>query len=479
MMSSTRRQFFYSAGTALTAAQATRVMGANDRIQVGIVGLGGRGGSHMNTFGSIEDCSIAAVCDVDQSARERGVAMVEKRTGRKPTAHIDMKDIFADKNIDAVGLALPNHWHALATIWACQAGKDVYVEKPACHNVFEGLRMIEAARKYNRMVQIGSQGRSAPHKIKAMQLLREGVIGKVYMAKGLCFKRRKTIGRAADGPVPLGVDWDKFLGPAPMRPFNPLRFKYNWHWFWDTGNGDIGNQGAHEIDVARWGLGKPGLPTAVVSTGGKYVYDDDQETPNTQIATFDYGDATLVFEVRGILTGGEGYMGADRVPRGPRPAGARPAGGPPAAQVDPNRVAVDAPVGGRPPAGAPLGPPVGGCIGDLFFGADGWMAVDGGSFQVYKGESGEKIMDERIPGGDAPHFRNFLQACRSRKAGDLTADVEVGVTSAVLVHIANISYRLKRSLVFDPKTMTFPGEVEANKMLTRPPRPPYAVPEKV
>ncbi len=485
-MRTSRRQFFYSAGMALTAAQSSRVMGANDRIQVGIVGLGGRGSAHMNTFGSIEDCSIAAVCDVDQSARERGVALVEKRTKRKPTAYVDMREVFADKNIDAVGLPLPNHWHALATIWACQAGKDVYVEKPACHNVFEGLRMIEAARKYQKMVQIGSQGRSAPHKIKAMQLLREGVIGKVYMAKGLCFKRRKSIGRAADGPVPLGVDWDKFLGPAPMRPFNPLRFTYNWHWFWDTGNGDIGNQGAHEMDIARWGLGKQGLPTAVVSTGGKFVYDDDQETPNTQIATFDYGDAELVFEVRGILTGGEGGMGGDRPARGPRPqAGSRPAGGPPGggarAGEDPERPSVGLPAAGRPPAGAPLGPSFGGgnVVGDLFLGSDGWMAVDGGSFQVYKGERSELTMDERIPGGDAPHFRNFLQACRSRKASDLAADVEVGVMSAVLVHIANISYRLKRSLVFDPKTMSFPGEPEANRMLTRPPRPPYAVPEKV
>jgi predicted dehydrogenase len=420
---------------ALTAAQATRVMGANDRIQMGIIGLGGRGGAHMRTFGSISDCSIAAVCDVDQSARERGVAMVEKLTQNKPKAYVDMKEVFADKSIDAVGMPLPNHWHALATIWACQAGKDVYVEKPACHNVFEGLRMIDAARKYKRIVQIGSQGRSAPHKIKAMQLMRDGAIGKVYLAKGLCFKRRKSIGHAENGPVPLGVDWDKFLGPAPMRPFNPLRFKYNWHWFWDTGNGDIGNQGIHEMDIARWGLGKPGLPTAVVSTGGKYVYDDDQETPNTQIATFDYGDAELVFEVRGILTGGEGGLNADRS-------------------------------GGN-------------VIGDLFYGGDGWMCVGGGSFQVYKGESGEKIMDEKATGGESPHFRNFLQAVRSRNPKELNADVEVGVQSAILVHIANISYRLKKSLVFDPKTLTFPGNAEANRMLTRPPRPPYTVPEKV
>jgi predicted dehydrogenase len=197
--------------------------------------------------------------------------IVEQATRRKPKGYADMRDVFADKNVDAVSMPVPNHWHALATIWACQAGKDVYVEKPACYNVFEGTKMIEAARKYNRMVQIGSQGRSSANRQKAMQLLHEGVIGKLYMARGLCFNRRRSIGHMADTPVPPGVDWDKFLGPAPMRPFNQLRFDYNWHWFWDTGNGDIGNQGPHQLDIAHWGLGKSGLPLSVVATGGKYI----------------------------------------------------------------------------------------------------------------------------------------------------------------------------------------------------------------
>ena len=424
---------------ALTAAQAARVMGANDRIQVAIVGLGGRGQDHIKTYVKLPEANIAALCDVNQQALERSQAVVQKATQNKPKGYADMREVFADKNVDAVSMPLPNHWHALATIWACQAGKDVYVEKPACHNVFEGLKMIEAARKYQRMVEIGSQGRSSAHKQKAAQLLREGVIGKVYMARGLCFKKRKSIGHVADSPVPLGLDWDKFLGPAPMRPYNELRFKYNWHWFWDTGNGDIGNQGIHQMDIARWGLGR-GLPQRVVSTGGKYIYNDDQETPNTQIATLDYGDAEIVFEVRGLVTGSEGGLT--------------------------NRIE-------SPP------------IGNLFYGSDGWMALGGNSFQVYKGEKGEKVMDEqgeRASDGDgenAPHFRNFLQAMRSRDVKDLNADVEVGVTSAVLVHVANISYRLRRELTFDPKTLTFPGEVEANRMLTRQYRAPYIVPDKV
>ena len=435
MKSLTRRHFFQSAGAALTAAQATRVMGANDRIQIAVVGLGGRGRSHVNNYLQISECRITALCDVDQAALERAQTQVQRAAQDVPKGYKDMREVFADKNVDAVSMPLPNHWHALATVWACQAGKDVYIEKPACHNVFEGLRMVDAARKYNRMVQIGSQGRSMPHKIKAMQLLKDGAIGKVYLAKGLCFKRRKSIGHKHDEPVPPGLNWDMFLGPAPMRPFNPLRFKYNWHWFWDTGNGDIGNQGIHEMDIARWGLGR-GLPAGVVSTGGKYVYDDDQETPNTQIATFDYGDAELMFEVRGILTGGEGGLGGDR--------------------------------GGN-------------VIGDLYYGGDGWMNVSGGSFQVYKGEKSEKVMDEKAASTNstADHMRNFFQAMRSRNHKDLNADVEIGVSSAVLVHIANISYRLGRKLKFDAKTMSFPGDAEANRMLTRPYRKPYVVPEKV
>ncbi|MBI4906150.1 MAG: Gfo/Idh/MocA family oxidoreductase [Acidobacteria bacterium] len=427
-----RRHFFLSTSMALTAAQSTRVMGANDRIQVGIIGLGGRGQAHMNMYTATSGCEVSALCDVDQASLERAIAKVEKASGRKAKGYADMRDVFNDKNVDAVSMPLPNHWHALSTIWACQAGKDVYVEKPASHNVYEGLKMIEAARKYKRMVQIGSQSRSTPHKIEAMKLLREGTIGKVYLAKGLCFKRRKSIGTKPNGPVPPGVDWDKFLGPAPMRAFNENRFKYNWHWMWDTGNGDIGNQGIHEMDVARWGLNRD-LPKMVSSTGGKYVYDDDQETPNTQMATFDYGDAELMFEVRGILTGSEGGL--------------------------PHR---------------------GNVIGDLFYGSDGWMAVDGSGYQVYKGEKGEKVMDVKGEDRDgAGHVKNFLAACRSRNYKDLTADVEVGVRSVVLVHMANISYRLKRTLHFDPVKMQFVNDAEANKMLTRPYRAPYIVPEKV
>ncbi|MFB3828754.1 MAG: Gfo/Idh/MocA family protein, partial [Bryobacteraceae bacterium] len=232
-----RRSFFQGA---TLAASASRVVGANDRIRVGLIGLGGRGGAHLRAYSGISDCQITALCDINQAARERAQARLKDAKAKE---YVDMRDMFAGKEVDAVSIATPNHWHALATIWACQAGKDVYCEKPASYNIHESWRMVEVARKTGRMVQIGSQGRSTPHKIKAMQLLKEGVIGKVYMAKGLCFKVRKSIGKTPPEPVPAGIDWDKFLGPAPMRPFTRNRYAYNWHWFWDTGNGDIGNQG--------------------------------------------------------------------------------------------------------------------------------------------------------------------------------------------------------------------------------------------
>src|SRR5262249_20266744 len=284
-------------------------MGAGDKVTVAVVGVGGRGSAHVREYLQIPNARIAALCDVNTAQTERNGQVVNKATGVTPKAYQDLRKLYDDKEIDAVSIATPNHWHALATIWACQAGKDVYVENPASYNIFEGQQMQKAARKHNRIVQVGMQSRSIGHKRRAIQLLHDGAIGKVYYAKGLCFKRRPSIGHANDEPVPPGVEWDIFLGPAPMRPFNQLRFKYNWHWFWDTGNGDIGNQGIHEMDVARWGLGR-GLPKSVVSTGGKYVYEDDQETPNTQIATFDYGDAELVFEVRGLNTGGEASIQA-------------------------------------------------------------------------------------------------------------------------------------------------------------------------
>jgi predicted dehydrogenase len=426
-----RRSFLL--GTSL----ALPVRGANDRINVAVVGVRSRGRRHIELIGKRPDARVAAVCDIDTAHSERAVQLASKIQGSKPKTYRDLRQLLEDKEVDAVSIATCNHWHALATIWACQAGKDVYVEKPASHNVWEGRRMVEAARKYNRVVQVGMQSRSIQHKRRAIQLLRQGVIGKVYMAKGLCYKRRQSIGKKPDGPVPPGVDYDIWLGPAPMRPFNSNRFHYNWHWFWDTGNGDIGNQGVHEMDVARWGLNKNTLPKKVHSSGGKFVYDDDQETPNTQLATFEYDDCRLVFEVRGLLTGGESSISYD----------------------------------GK------------NFIGNLFFGSEGFMSLDQRGFQIYRGEGREltqkmEYAEPRI-WATAPLVANFIEAVRSRKHAHLTADILEGHLSAALCHMANISYRTGRKLTFDPSSETFPGDEEANQYVARKYREPYVVPAQV
>jgi len=428
LSSMTRRSFYVGAAAALSA---TRVFGANDRIRVGIVGLGGRGGDHQSSYMRIPDAQVAGLCDVNQPARERAQARITKAGGAKAQEFADMREMFANPDIDAVSIATPNHWHALACIWACEAGKDVYVEKPASHNIHEGFRMVEVARKTQRMVQVGMQSRSTPLKIRAIQLIQGGAIGKLYAAKGLCFKRRKSIGKAPLEAVPPGLDWSMFLGPAQMKEYSKTRFAYNWHWFWDTGNGDIGNQGVHEMDIARWALGDVGFPKTAVSTGGKFVYDDDQETPNTQLASLGFGDREINFEVRGLLTG--------------------------------------------PEAGLPV--QKGNTVGNIFFGSDGWMWL-GDGFQIYKGESSEKTLEEKDKGGEdgtVLHMKNFLSACRSRNVKDLNADIAIGATSAAFCHLANISYRTGRALQWDDAAKHFVNDAAADQLLTRNYRAPYVV----
>jgi predicted dehydrogenase len=437
MSNETTRRFFIGAAT---AAAATRVWGANDRINVAIVGIGGRGTNHLNVYSKMPGAKVAGLCDVNQAAREKAQATLMKATGEKAKEFEDMRAVFADPGVDAVSIATPNHWHALATTWACKAGKDVYCEKPACYNIHEGQVMVQVARDTKRMVQIGSQHRSTPFKMKGMDALHGGIIGKVYMAKGLCYKRRVSIGHKDDSPTPPGVNWDLFLGPAPMRAFNELRFKYNWHWFWDTGNGDIGNQGVHEMGIARWGMGDPEWPKTAVAFGGKFGPEDDQETPNTLTADFDYGGRQLVFEVRGLLTGGEG------LPPARRAAANAPAA--PAAPVNPVNVAV----------------------GNLFYGTEGWMSMNDSGYQVYKGESSELIAEEKAERGQDTtrlHIENFLSAVRSRNYSELHDGINNAYLSASLCHLANISYRTghKLNLEAGPK---FTADPAANKQLTRP-----------
>jgi len=457
MSHETSRRFFLGAAT---AAAATRVWGANDKINMAIVGLGGRGTNHLNIYSRLPDARVAALCDIDQAAREKAQTTLVKNTSEKAKEYEDLRQAFADPGVDAVSIATPNHWHALATILACKAGKDVYCEKPACYNIHEGQVMIQVARETKRMVQVGSQHRSTPFKIKAMDAMHQGLIGQIYLAKGLCFKRRNTIGHAEDSPTPAGVNWDLFLGPAPLRPFNEKRFKYNWHWFWDTGNGDIGNQGVHEIGICRWGLGDPDFSKSAFATGGKYAYTDDQETPNTLLASYDYGGREIVFEVRGLLTGGEGI-----------PLRSRP--GPPANAQQP-------PAGAAPAAGAagprPAGSPINVAIGNLFYGTEGWAVMSDQGFQAFKGESNELIMEERPERGDTTgaHMENFLAACRSRNYKELHDEIANAYLSASMCHLANISYRTGHKLTIEPGPK-FTGDAAANKLLTRDYRKPFVV----
>jgi predicted dehydrogenase len=438
-MPDTNRRSFLAAGAAALSIGKSRILGANDRVRVGIIGLGGRGNNHFQEYLGLPGAEVAGLCDVNQAARERFQATLARENRAKAAEYEDMRRLFEDKSIDSVSMATPNHWHSLGAIWAVQAGKDVYVEKPASHNIWEGHKMIEAARKYKRMMQVGSQSRSIPHKMEAMQLLREGAIGKIYMAKALCYKRRKSIGKTPNEPTPAGINWDIFLGPAPMRPFSQNRYKYNWHWFWDTGNGDIGNQGVHEMDIMRWGAGLPndkhtGLKS-VVSTGGKYIYDDDQETPNTQIATFDYGDKQLIFEVRGLITPGEGSLRA-----------------------------------------------TGNVVGNQFFGADGFLEVDGGGYRIYTGEDRKLVKEGKAARGQSEtgrHMQNFLDAVKSRDHTKLNAEIEIGVAAADFCHLANIAYRVNRKLNWDVAAGRFINDTEANKLLTRDYRKPYVVPDRV
>jgi predicted dehydrogenase len=438
-----------SALTAGAVLRSSALASASDRVRVACIGVRGRGTVHIERYARMPNVEVAALCDVDRSVLDHALQSVEKASGRRPAGYTDFRKLLEDRSIDAVSIATPNHWHSLQAIWACQAGKDVYVEKPCSHTVFEARQVVAAARRANRIVQHGTQSRSTAGVREAAEKLRAGVIGDVYMARGLCYKWRETIGHTPEGPVPEGVDYNLWLGPAPQRPFSRNRFHYNWHWFWDYGDGDIGNQGVHQIDTGRWLLGVR-YPTRISAIGGHFLFDDDQETPNTLTATFEFrtgGKPRLfVFDVRHWMTNHEGGIGE------PLPGGV-------AQQVD---------LKGQRVAGA-----VQNTIGNLFYGSEGYMVVADG-YQTYLGKTREPGPASSV--ADEDHFENFIQAVRSRKASELTADIEEGAISTTLIHLANISYRLGRTLQFDPDTLTCKGDAEANAMLTRTYRAPFVVP---
>jgi predicted dehydrogenase len=471
-----RREFLKSgakAGAGLAAFEGItfitrpeRVFGANDRVRVAIFGVRGRGWDHVEEYQKIPNVEVAGLCDVDENVSAKRVADCEKKGWAKPATCFDPRQVMDDKSIDAISIATPNHWHSLIAIWGCQAGKDVYVEKPCSHNGWEGRQLVEAAKKHNRIVQHGTQSRSSAGLREGVQKLNEGLIGEVYLSRGLCYKWRDTIGHASIAEVPAGVHYDLWTGPAPLKPFTKNRFHYNWHWIWDTGNGDIGNQGIHEMDIARWGLGV-GFPNKVSAIGGHFVFDDDQQTPNTLnvACEFDMADGKrkmLEFEVRHWITNHEAGIGEGHF------KGDIPAAG----------LAAPKTKTGKPK----LGPDAGdnNTIGNIFYGSKGVMAMDGyNGYRTWLGDNQEPGPSGK---GKEAHFENFIEAVRSRKKEMLNAPIEEGHISCTIVHLANASYRLGRTLHFDPVGQMVIGDDEANLMLRdgdRGYRDPFVVPEQV
>ena len=400
--------------------------GANDRLRVAVIGINGRGKDHIQGFMKQDNVEVATLCDVDNVVLQAGAKDFETKYNKKVNTEQDLRRVYDDKSIDAVSIATPNHWHALAAIWACQAGKDVYVEKPACHNLYEGRKLVEAATKYNRIVQHGVQLRSSLAIQEAIKHLREGLIGKVYMARGTVYKWRPDIGNLGKSPVPDGLNWDLWQGPAQVRDFSKNYVHYNWHWFWDYGNGDIGNQGIHETDLCMWGL-DVGLPEEITSAGGKYLWNDCKETPEVLTSTYNYPKQGKViqFEVRPWMTNKE-----DGVE-----------------------------------------------VGNIFYGDKGYMVINGyNDYKTFLGRNREPG-PARKEGGD--HYKNFIDAVRTKDKKVLNGPVETAYLAASIAHLGNISYRLGRTLHFDPTKELFIGDKEANAMLTRKYRVPFIVPEKV
>ncbi len=480
MVKRTRRQFLEDSMFAAAAAAAVgsstplwaddsepQSTSPNERLSVAVVGVNGRGNTHIGAFAGRKDTEITFICDADRNVGEKRAKEVAKRQGREPQFVDDLRKVLEGKNVDIVSIATPNHWHALGAIWSIQAGKDVYVEKPVSHNVSEGRRIVEAARKYKKICQTGTQCRANPGMRNAIEFVQSGELGACRVARGLCYKPRGSIGPRGEYQPPNTVNYDLWLGPAPMAPTTRPQFHYDWHWQWAYGNGDLGNQGIHQMDIARWGLGVNELSQAVLSYGGRFGYEDAGETANTQVVVHDYGDKSLVFEVRGLKT--------DKL----RGAG----------------------------------------VGVIFECENGYVVMSSYDSGSAFDNDGQKIRDFK---GEADHFANFLKAVRSRKHEDLFADIEEGHLSSALCHMGNISYllgspvpvneaqeqvaaidttdnvketfertieHLKANnatpsgitvgahLKFDPKTETFPGNEKANQLLTREYRRPFVVPE--
>lgn len=425
MNSTSRRSFLQQSTTGIalaTAIHATpasvRAANPSQRLVLGMIGPGGHGSNLLRSFASQPDVDIAWVCDVDARRLETGAKIVETATGKVPRTDKDMRRVFEDRTVDAVIIATPDHWHAPATLLACQAGKHVYVEKPCAHNLREGRLMVEAARRHQRVVQVGTQSRSAPHLQRAMQLLREGAIGEVLVAKAWNSQLRGNIGKVPPSPPPPHLDFDLWLGPAPEVPYQTNLLPGIWRWRHAFGTGDIGNDGIHEIDIARWGLGVETHPTRIIASGAKCFFDDDQEFPDTQYVVYEYGAPALhrkqlVYEQR-IWS-------------------------PYVQETHEN--------------------------GNAFYGTKGLLVLGKQSgWQLFgpKNQLREKF-DARLD--SLPHHRDFLDAIRNNRRPN--ADIEIGHLSAALAHLGNLASRVGRELRFDPATESLDGDPEASRLLRR------------
>lgn len=418
MSSPTRRDFL--AASAVTLSAATYAGAAdqpNDRTRVAVMGCRIRGKQLLPVFVGQPNVEITHVIDPDENLHAEA-AKLAKNQASPPKAVTDVRKVLDDKSVDVLVVAAPDHWHALATVWAVQAGKHVYVEKPCSHDLVEGRRMVEAARKYKKVVQVGTQRRSQSTTISAREYVQSGKLGKVAFARAWITGGRPNISHAKPEPIPKGVDYSLWLGPAAEGPFTKNRFHYNWHWFWDLGTGEIGNNGIHGLDLARNVLGLD-APTKISCAGGKYYYDDDQQTPDTQIATFDFpagpggaAGCTLLWEHRVWEGKGQG------------------------------------------PEGQSFGVSIHGDKGTLLFKDEGWTVRGGDG-------AGDKPKGNML----TDHVKNFLDCVKDGKPP--AADIEIGHGSTRLCHLGNIAYRTGKTLVFDPKTETFPHDTEANQLLGR------------
>ncbi|MEO5961105.1 MAG: Gfo/Idh/MocA family oxidoreductase [Opitutaceae bacterium] len=405
------------AGVALSPRSWSQVVGANGDIRVAVLGLNGRGRNHLSSLAALKGVRIVALCDPDTAVLER-VKNTAAKNGSTPYAHAktytDLRALFASPDIDAVTIATPNHWHALAGIWAMQAGKDVYVEKPVSHNVWEGRQLVLAAKKFNRVVQAGTQIRSGEGLQEAVAWIRAGNLGKITASRGFCYKRRDSIGKTVgEQPLPTTVNYDIWSGPAPVVPLHRKRLHYDWHWLNVTGNGDVGNQGIHQMDVARWFLGEPGLPRHTLSIGGRLGYDDDGDTPNTQVVVHDYATAPLIFEVRGLPAKADGRSsGAE---------GGAEAAGAAAGSMDKYR---------------------GVSIGNIVDCEGGYLMTASYFSATAYDKAGQVVKEFR---GTDRHMQNFIDVVRSRKLADLYGPIEEGHVSSALCHLGGLSHQLGRT----------------------------------